>query len=264
MTATKFRVVLADDIADARYLTRATLEASGLFEVVGEAVDGNDVIRLAGELKPDIVLLDVSMPRMDGVAALPALTDASPATKVVVFSSFSASRMEAVVRSRGAVGYIQKSLSQKQLVSQLVEVTGVMAIAQHALSQAGCTLAADLTSARQARSFVDECLARWDAGDAIDTVVLLVSELVTNAVLHAGSEVDLSVRLLPDAVRVEVVDTSPVIPSPQEADEADTSGRGLAIMDAMAAAWGIDPLPDGKRVWFEVPRLAPASSSSAV
>jgi DNA-binding NarL/FixJ family response regulator len=255
--AERFRVLVADDLADARFLAKATLEASGLFEVVGEAADGNEAIHMAERLQPDIVLLDLSMPRLDGVAALPALTGASPASKVVVFSSFSASRMESVVRSRGAVGYIQKSISQKHLVPQLIEVAGVMAAAQEALSQAGCTLAADLKSAREARAFVDEVLARWDAADTIDVVVLLVSELVTNAVVHAGSEVDLSVRLLPDVVRVEVVDTSPVIPSPQDADDHDTSGRGLAIMDAMASAWGIDPLPDGKRVWFEVPRLAP-------
>ena len=255
-----FRVVIADDVSDARFLARAKLEDSGLFSVVGEATDGEEAIKLTADLQPDILLLDLSMPRLDGVAALPAITDASPHTKVVVFSSFSPSRMEHVARSRGAVGYIQKSLTHKHLVSQLLEVGGLLELVEDALAEAGVTLGATLRSAGVARRFVAETLERWQCGDVLDTVMLLVSELVTNAVIHAGSDVDLSVRLLPDVVRVEVIDTSDVMPAPRDAADHETSGRGLAILDAMSSAWGVDPLPGGKRVWFEVPRLAAASA----
>lgn len=260
MVVEPFRVVLADDLADVRLLARMTLEDSGYFTVVGEAADGREAIELAGSLKPDVLLLDLSMPRMDGVEALPRICDASPETKVVVLSSFSASRMEAQTRGRGAVGYIQKALSQQHLVAQLLEVAGLLESITGALEQAGLHLGADPRSARHARRFVDETLRRWDCAGALDTVTLLVSELVTNAVIHAGSGVELSVRLLHDVVRVEVVDSDPTIPSPKQSGDDETSGRGLAIMDSMAAAWGIDPLPSGKRVWFEVARLAASAT----
>ena len=76
----KVRVLLVDDLSDIRLVMRLLLEADGRAEIVGEAADGAEAVRLAAELQPDAVVLDLRMPGMDGVAALPLIRDASPGT----------------------------------------------------------------------------------------------------------------------------------------------------------------------------------------
>jgi CheY-like chemotaxis protein len=81
------RVLLVDDLSDIRLVMRLLLEADGRAEVVGEAADGAEAVRLAGELRPDAVVLDLRMPGMDGVSALPLIRAASPGTVVVALSA---------------------------------------------------------------------------------------------------------------------------------------------------------------------------------
>src|SRR5437660_1467221 len=83
----KVRVLLVDDLPDIRLVMRLLLEADGRTEVVGEAADGAEAIRLAGELHPDAIVLDLRMPGMDGVSALPLIRDAAPGTVVVALSA---------------------------------------------------------------------------------------------------------------------------------------------------------------------------------
>jgi anti-sigma regulatory factor (Ser/Thr protein kinase) len=113
-------------------------------------------------------------------------------------------------------------------------------------------------SARQARRFVSEILRRWGEESLIDQTTLLVSELVTNAVVHARSEVDLSVMKAAEdaALRVEVRDSS-ARPVRMGAFEAEAlSGRGVALVDTLADRWGVEHDATGKLVWFELePRL---------
>ena len=85
-----------------------------------------------------------------------------------------------------------------------------------------------------------------------DLALLLVSEVVTNAVLHARSEIRLCVGWNGDAVRVEVADESPVLPVPQHYSEMATTGRGMHLVEEVATAWGSDPVDPGKVVWFEL------------
>ncbi|MGH9165331.1 MAG: ATP-binding protein [Acidimicrobiales bacterium] len=109
------------------------------------------------------------------------------------------------------------------------------------------------TSAREARRFVNEVLHRARLDGIDDVVVLLANELVTNAILHARSDIELAVELVSGGVRVEVCDTSPRPLHPRRvAEPLSMSGRGLELVAALAASWGVDPLPEGKRVWFEV------------
>ena len=249
-----FRVVVADDFADMRHLVKMTLERSGRFEIVGEAENGAEAIEQARDLQPDILVLDLSMPVLSGMEALPQIRDASPDTKVVALSGFDRSRMESEAIAGGAVGYLEKGLRPSQLVDELLGLTGLMELVQGAAATARAKLEAQPQSAASARRFVDETLRRWECDELFDVVGLLTSELVTNAILHAHSEIELSVSMMPDAIRIDVLDHSADLPSPRTAAEEDTSGRGLWLVEALATAWGVDERPGGKSVWFELPR----------
>jgi anti-sigma regulatory factor (Ser/Thr protein kinase) len=114
------------------------------------------------------------------------------------------------------------------------------------------TLEAKPQSARAARRFVEELLREWHREHVSDLVTLLTSELVTNAVTHARSSLDLEVDCLRDAVRVCVHDRGEGVPVRRHVSIEATSGRGLALVDTLARRWGVDPGSPGKAVWFEV------------
>lgn len=108
-------------------------------------------------------------------------------------------------------------------------------------------------SAAPVRRALAELLVDHIAGDVRDTAALLVTELVTNAARHAGGELRVRAGLRTDTLLVEVSDTSPQLPEITGLPDWDAeSGRGLVLVDALADRWGSDPLPTGKRVWFEL------------
>ncbi|MET8767240.1 ATP-binding SpoIIE family protein phosphatase [Streptomyces sp. NPDC004658] len=113
----------------------------------------------------------------------------------------------------------------------------------------------DLAGVRRARRFLRESLDGWDLGALADDAELLACEVVTNALVHGDSEVDVRLRRYPRKVRVEVRDCAPRPAVPvtvlREEDQAE-SGRGLVIVAALAAAWGNSPSGRGKTVWFEL------------
>jgi anti-sigma regulatory factor (Ser/Thr protein kinase) len=122
---------------------------------------------------------------------------------------------------------------------------------------AAVTLAAEPSSGAAARRFVQRTLAGMRADpDRVDTLVLLCSELVTNAVLHAAAPSELRLRVRAGRVRLEVHDPSPAVPVPRAQDLGATNGRGMVLVDALADSWGVevgDGLPDqGKTVWVEM------------
>jgi anti-sigma regulatory factor (Ser/Thr protein kinase) len=88
----------------------------------------------------------------------------------------------------------------------------------------------------------------------VDDACLVVSELATNAVLHARTPFRVAVDQRDDAVRLVVLDGSPRRPIASDAAPATTTGRGLQIVDALARAWGVEPAADGKAVWAELDR----------
>ena len=105
------RVLLVDDNDDLRRLLRIQLERTGRYEIVGEAADGHEAVRLATELQPRIVLLDLSMPVMDGLQALPLILDAVPEVRVVVLSGFDHGTMSVRALAAGAARYVEKGMT---------------------------------------------------------------------------------------------------------------------------------------------------------
>ena len=120
--ARRYSVLLADDVAALRRLVRIAIERSGRFQVVAEASNGLEAIARAKDSKPDLVLLDLSMPEMDGLEALPHVLSAAPSTHVVVLSGFNHLRMEPVARRAGASAYLEKGLEPEQLVQALLKI----------------------------------------------------------------------------------------------------------------------------------------------
>lgn len=102
------RVVLVDDAPDVRGVIRALLRRDPNFSVVGEAGDGAQGVEVVRDLRPDLVLLDLAMPVMDGLTALPLMLQASPATRVVVLSAFGTDRTVAAAMDAGATAFIHK------------------------------------------------------------------------------------------------------------------------------------------------------------
>ena len=95
------------------------------------------------------------------------------------------------------------------------------------------------------------------SADAVDIARLLVTELVSNAVLHAGGTVLLAVARDRDGLRVEVIDESPYLPVLLQSRSLSEHGNGLRLVAALATSWGTGPRNDsrpGKRVWFALGR----------
>lgn len=111
------RIVLADDAPDLRELLRLALEMSGEFRVVAEAADGESAVAAVREHQPDVVLLDISMPLLDGLGALPAMHDAAPGCRILVLSGYSDSGLRQAAMAAGADAFLVKGLPPREVVA---------------------------------------------------------------------------------------------------------------------------------------------------
>jgi DNA-binding NarL/FixJ family response regulator len=227
------------------------------FEVVAEAGDGSEATAEASRTKPDLVLLDCSLPGSDAFDALPGIRKAAPEARVILVSGHEPADLRLASRAAGTVGFLAKETPAGQMAAELEALLGLVEAVQAVVEEARTRLGRDPATPRAARRFVTEALRMWDLDELTESVTLLVSELVTNAVVHAGSDVEVLVRLTDGTACVEVTDSSESVPAPREASLEDSSGRGLALVEAMARRWGVRPCPGGgKTVWFEVDRRA--------
>lgn len=117
-------VLLVDDNEKLRGLLRLSVEAYGGMSVVGEAADGASGIEAAGRLRPDVVLLDLAMPTMDGLEALGRIRKASPSSHVVILTGFRAERLDDVAAELGATAFLEKGLPPSQLADAIRRAMG--------------------------------------------------------------------------------------------------------------------------------------------
>ena len=118
------RVLLADDEAMIRAGVRAILSADPGIEVTAEAADGHEAIELTLAHRPDVVLLDIRMPRLDGLAAAAELRRAAPATAVIMLTTFGEDEYIARALSDGAAGFLLKSGDPRELIAGVHAVAG--------------------------------------------------------------------------------------------------------------------------------------------
>jgi DNA-binding NarL/FixJ family response regulator len=111
------RVLVADDQAIVRDGLVTVLDLSDDIEVVGEAADGAEALRLAGELQPDVVLMDLRMPVLDGAGATARIIAQAPGTRVLVLTTFADDASIATALRAGAIGYLTKDAGRRELLS---------------------------------------------------------------------------------------------------------------------------------------------------
>ncbi|MFJ6651068.1 ATP-binding protein [Streptomyces sp. NPDC091290] len=129
------------------------------------------------------------------------------------------------------------------------------------------TACADVATVRELRRRLMKTLRDWEDPDIADVAELLAAELLTNAALYAhrpdgeGARITLNAYRTKGHLRVEVVDPDPNPPVVRHASMEEESGRGLALVDALADHWGVSECSDGKAVWFS---LDPATAGATV
>ncbi len=245
------QLLVVDDNPAYRRLVRLALEADPAFEVVAEVANAPAAVEAAARLQPEIALVDVLLPQGEGFQLPVALRAAAPACVVVLTSAHPEGDLDAM-RQLGGIAFLPKSVAPSRLGRELSALVAVADPGLGSLPRAEIDLPPSLESPRLARRFIEATLEGWGCAGLLDTVTLLVSEVVGNAVRHAGSGVELIVRLGPDRLRVEVSDRSTLVPHRREAAEGDLGGRGSGLIELLADAWGITGRPDGKTVWFEL------------
>lgn len=108
---------MCDDVPELRTLVRRALEQDPGVEVVGEATNGRQVIDVVGRLQPEIVVLDLSMPEMDGLEAIPMIHGIAAKSQIIVFSGFEEGKMAEVALRLGAGRYVRKGAPLEELRS---------------------------------------------------------------------------------------------------------------------------------------------------
>ncbi len=121
------RVVIADDVPDLRALLRTQLELEDGFDVVGEAADGRAAIDVVEETRPDCILLDLAMPVMDGLQAIPEIRRLGPGIVIVVLSGFEAATVAEAALGAGADVYLEKGASLATIAETLRDVCSTAA-----------------------------------------------------------------------------------------------------------------------------------------
>ncbi len=119
----KIKILIADDHTVLRQGTRKLLEQESDLKVVGEAGDGEEAIRLATELVPDVILMDIAMPKVDGIAATKQIKVEHPQINVLILSAYDDDQFVFRLLQAGAAGYLLKSVHSQELIAAVRSVS---------------------------------------------------------------------------------------------------------------------------------------------
>jgi CheY-like chemotaxis protein len=237
-------VLLVEDVTELRSVLRQSLGFRGGFDVVAEVGDGASAIVAAARHQPDVVVLDLGLPDIAGHEVLTQLRAVAPAAQVVVYTGsvtpegLPPARVEAFVSKDNDVGY-------------LVDLLATLSHPRY--ETAAVDLGPRPADVPAARRFLAEHCRRWACEELLDDAQIVVTELVTNAFLHAGTRCELRAGLTDRALRLQVTDYGSGMPDPQAADDRAEGGRGLLLVSTLCVAWGVEALPGGaKVVWAEL------------
>lgn len=238
-------MLLVDDVAEIRSVLRQRLRRRGGFEVVADVGDGAAAVTAATLHQPDVIVLDLGLPDLAGHEVLTQLRTVARQAQVVVYTG-SVSR-DGFALAGDVDAYVAKDRDITYLVELLVE------LGRHGRRAATLDLGPNVSDVGLARRFLVAHCERWDCEDVVEEAQLVLSELVTNALLHAGSRCELGIAFRHGWLRIEVRDRGSGGPEVQAADSESEHGRGLLLVSAMTDAWGMEPLePAGKVVWAEL------------
>jgi len=240
-------VLVVDDVPELRAVIRQTLRLREGFTVVAEAEDGATAITAAARHQPEVVVLDLGLPDLAGHEVLTRLRAVCPAAQIVVYTgSVTPDRMP-------LTGEVEAFVTKDHDVAYLVDLLARLTLRRY--ETARIDLGPDTRDVATARRFLTERCRHWGCSDVIEDAELVVSELVTNALIHGESRCELRAGLSDAALRLQVVDQGQGTPDPLSATDADEHGRGLVLVSALCAAWGVEVLPGGgKIVWAELLR----------
>ncbi len=224
-------------------MIRHALQLRGGFEVVAEAADGAAAIAAAAAHQPDVVVLDLGLPDLAGTMVVRRLRQVAPQAAVVVYTgSMTPERCE-------VAGQVEAFVRKDQGVRYLVDLLADLGRLRPA---AVVQLGPHVGEVADARRFLMERCERWGCAHLADDGRLVLTELVTNALMHAGSGCRVSASFHDGVLRLEVTDRGGGVPDVQAPGVLSEHGRGLVLVSALATAWGVDTSPGGKTVWAEL------------
>jgi DNA-binding NarL/FixJ family response regulator len=151
------RVLIADDQTLFRSGLARLLDSDDRVQVVGEATDGLDAVKLAASLKPDVVLMDIKMPNLDGIEATRRIVTENPETKVLMLTTFEADNHVIQALKAGASGYVLKDSTASAIVSSVVAVVAGERVMASAVANRVLEM---LTGATTPKEFYDGLTAR--------------------------------------------------------------------------------------------------------
>jgi CheY-like chemotaxis protein/anti-sigma regulatory factor (Ser/Thr protein kinase) len=237
--------LLVDDVAEIRSVLRQRLRLRGGFEVVADVGDGMAAVTAATLHQPDVIVLDLGLPDLAGHEVLTQLRAVARQAQVVVYTG-SVTR-DGFALARDVDAYVAKDRDVTDLVELLVELR------RQGRQAATLELGPNVSDVGLARRFLVTHCERWGCDDVLEDGQLVVSELVTNALVHAGSPCELGIAFRNGRLRIEIRDRGSGGPEVQAADSESEHGRGLLLVSALTNAWGMEPRePAGKVVWAEL------------